>query len=102
TMPQLQGWIIGPDTEEPEYAQECRDLVASLGMHDSIHFLGMQHIDDYLPQMGLLALSSISEGLPLVMLEAFAAGVPVVSTDVGSCRSLIEGEDDADKALGHA
>ena len=42
----------------------------------------------------------IREALPLVLLEGYAAGVPGVSTDVGSCRQLIYGLDDEDKALG--
>ena len=49
-----------------------------------------------------MALTSISEAQPLVMLEAYAAGVPCVATDVGSCRELIEGYSEEDKALGHA
>ncbi len=40
-------------------------------------------------------LTSISEALPLFVLEAFAAGVPVVASDVGSCRELIEGRGEA-------
>lgn len=102
SMPDLEGWIIGPDNEDPQYAQECRDLAASLGMQDRLKFMGMQRIDDFLPKVGLVALTSISEGLPLVILEAFAAGVPVVTTEVGSCRSLIDGWGEADKALGCA
>lgn len=47
-------------------------------------------------------LSSISEGLPLVLLEAFAAGIPAVATDVGSCRQLIMGEGAEDEAIGSA
>ena len=53
-----------------------------------------------MPQIGLVVLSSISEALPLVILEGYAAGVPTVSTDVGSCRQLVEGLDDEDRALG--
>ena len=49
-----------------------------------------------------MVLSSISEALPLVLLEGFAAGVPAVSTDVGSCRQLIEGLEEEDQALGAA
>ena len=101
-LPSLQGWIVGPETEDPEYVRECRELVDSLGMHDSLKFLGFRKIDELLPQVGLVALSSISEGLPLVVLEAFAAGVPVVTTDVGSCRELIEGLGDPNRALGSA
>jgi glycosyltransferase involved in cell wall biosynthesis len=47
-------------------------------------------------------LTSISEGLPLIILEAFAAGVPCVATDVGACRELIYGRTPEDKALGRA
>ena len=55
-----------------------------------------------MPRIGLVVLSSISEALPLVLLEGYAAGVPAVSTDVGSCRQLVEGLDAADQALGHS
>ncbi|HRH91031.1 MAG TPA: GT4 family glycosyltransferase PelF, partial [Agitococcus sp.] len=51
---------------------------------------------------GLLVLSSISEALPLVILEGYAAGVPCVSTDVGSCRQLIEGLGPIDKSIGES
>ncbi|MGB3960930.1 MAG: GT4 family glycosyltransferase PelF, partial [Sulfurimonas sp.] len=55
------------------------------------------------PKSALQTLSSISEGMPLVILEGFAAGVPCVATDVGSCRDLIEGGIDAvDISLGLA
>lgn len=101
-MPDIEGWIIGPEQEDPDYARECHELVNSLGMQEHIRFLGFCQIEDVLPKLGLLALSSISEALPLVVLEAFAAGVPVVSTDVGSCRQLLEGGCDEDRALGHA
>lgn len=101
-LPDIEGWIIGPETEDPAYARECHELVVSLGMQDSVRFLGFCRIEDVLPKLGLLALSSISEALPLVVLEAFAAGVPVITTDVGSCRQLLEGGNDEDRALGAA
>ncbi|VVE10423.1 GT4 family glycosyltransferase PelF [Pandoraea anhela] len=100
--PDLQGWVVGPETEDRAYAQECRDLAASLGMEYQVRFMGYRAVESVLPQIGVLALSSVSEALPLVMLEAAAAGVPVVATDVGACRQLIEGNDPEDCALGHA
>lgn len=99
-LPQAQAWIAGPMTEDPAYAQECRNLVDSLGLQSQVRFMGMQKVDDLLPRVGVVVLSSISEALPLVVLEAQAAGVPVVSTDVGSCRQLIEGLKPEDRALG--
>lgn len=101
-IPDAQGWIAGPEDEDPEYAKECRGLVASLGLEKNVKFLGFQKIDALLPKVGVLVLSSISEALPLVILEGFAAGVPTVSTDVGSCRQLIEGLEEDDRAFGKA
>ena len=99
-LPDVEAWIAGPEDEDPSYAQDCHHLVESLGLQHQVKFLGFQKIDDILPKIGLMVLSSISEALPLVILEGYAAGVPCVSTDVGSCRQLIEGFGDADRALG--
>jgi glycosyltransferase involved in cell wall biosynthesis len=99
-LPQVEGWIAGPEDEDPEYAEECRALASSLGIADKVKFLGFQKIDALLPKVGLLVLSSISEALPLVVLEGYAAGVPSITTDVGSCRQLIYGLEGEDAALG--
>lgn len=99
-LPNAQGWVAGPDEEDPEYAEECRSLVRSLGLEQSIHFLGFQRVEDLMPRIGLVVLSSISEALPLVLLEGYAAGVPAVCTDVGSCRQLVEGLPGEDEGLG--
>jgi glycosyltransferase involved in cell wall biosynthesis len=40
--------------------------------------------------------------MPLTIIEGFAAGLPCVATDVGSCRDLIEGGNEEDKKLGNA
>ncbi|CAA6811852.1 MAG: Glycosyl transferase family 1 [uncultured Sulfurovum sp.] len=103
TIPDVEAWVVGPDDEEKTYAQECRDLIEVIDVEKHIKFLGFQNITDILPKSGVLTLTSISEGMPLVILEGFAAGVPCVATDVGSCKELIYGgEDPADKALGSA
>ncbi|EPD43628.1 MULTISPECIES: GT4 family glycosyltransferase PelF [Delftia] len=99
-MPQAQAWVAGPTAEDPAYADECQNLVDSLGLQANVRFLGMQKVEELLPKVGVVVLSSISEALPLVILEAQAAGVPVVSTDVGSCRQLIDGLGPEDQALG--
>jgi glycosyltransferase involved in cell wall biosynthesis len=101
-LPEAEGWIAGPEDEDPGYAEECRNLVESLGLAGKVRFLGFQKVDALLPRVGLTILSSISEALPLVILEGFAAGVPTVATDVGSCRQLVEGLPGEDRALGTA
>jgi glycosyltransferase involved in cell wall biosynthesis len=102
SMPDAEAWIAGPENEDPAYAAECRELIDRLGLADKVKLLGLQRIDELLPRIGVLVLSSISEALPLVVLEAFAAGVPVVTTDVGACGELIHGADADDAALGTA
>ena len=101
-MPEVEGWIAGPEDEAPAYAAECRALAESIGVKERVRFLGYQKIEELLPKVGLLVLSSISEGLPLAVLEGFAAGVPTVATDVGACRQLVYGAPGDDAGLGAA
>lgn len=100
--PEAKGWIVGPEEEDPEYVAECKSLVASLGLEEHVQFLGFQKIHDVMPKLGVMVLTSISEAQPLVVLEAWAAGTPVVTTDVGACREMIEGSADEKPTLGHA
>ena len=97
-----EGWVVGPDDEDPTYAEECRQLVATLGLEGRVRFLGFQRPEDIFPKIGLNVLTSISEAQPLVVLEGFAAGVPCVASDVGCCRELVEGIAGEDRALGAA
>jgi glycosyltransferase involved in cell wall biosynthesis len=101
-LPLLQAWIVGPTEEDPPYADECRDLVQSLGLEDTVLFLGFRRVEEVLPGIGVNVLSSISEGLPLSVLEGFAAGIPAVTTDVGACREMLEGSGRDDDVPGSA
>jgi glycosyltransferase involved in cell wall biosynthesis len=101
-LPGAQGWIVGPDDEDGRYAEECRHLTRTLDLEGAVKFLGLRNVDEILPQLGLTVLTSISEAQPLVVLEGMAAGLPCVASDVGCCRELVEGRDEADRALGAA
>lgn len=91
--PKLKLWIMGPCEEDPEYAQECFDLVESMEIEDVV-FTGRINVRDYLGRMDMTILTSISEGQPLTILEGFAAHKPAIATDVGNCNGLIYGESD--------
>lgn len=99
-VPGAEGWIVGPGDEDPGYFEECRALAEALGLSDTVRFLGFRDVGEVLPRAAVLVLSSISEALPLTLLEGFAAGVPAVATDVGSCRQLVHGREDDPEDLG--
>jgi len=101
-LPDAEGWLLGPEDEDPLYTDACKRLVTSLDLQDCVRFLGFGKPEAVFPKVGLNVLSSVSEGQPLTVLEGFAAGVPALVTDVGSCRELIEGADEADRSLGVA
>lgn len=69
---------------------ELRALVATLPAAPYIHLLGMRRdVPDVLAALDAFAMSSDTEGLPLVVLEAMATALPVVSTAVGGIPNVI-------------
>ncbi|GHD12685.1 hypothetical protein GCM10016234_17370 [Tianweitania populi] len=79
----------GPERETIE-AQ-----VDELGLRDRVRFLGERRdVADLLCAADLVILPSLFEGLPLVVLEAMSAGVPVVATRIGGTTEAL-GEDHA-------
>jgi glycosyltransferase involved in cell wall biosynthesis len=68
-----------------------RDQAIAAGVGDAVVFLGHRDdVADLLPMFDVFALSSISEGLPLTLLEAMAAGLPCVATDVGAVADAVD------------
>lgn len=100
-FPDIQAFVIGPVDESTEYYKECIDMVNHLALGEMIQFTGHVNIEDYLPDIDLLVLTSISEAMPLVVLESGAAGIPIVTTDVGACRELVYGRTDENPRLGN-
>lgn len=100
TTPDLKAYIIGPTEEDQEYYDECLTLVQLMGLEKTITFTGQVRVDEYLPTLDVVVLTSISEAQPLVLLEAGAVGIPIVATDVGSCREIVEGTEGEAPNLG--
>ncbi|MGR5078652.1 GT4 family glycosyltransferase PelF [Photobacterium swingsii] len=100
TLPDVEGWIIGPTEEDEDYVHECELLIESLGLENNVKMLGSQNVAEIMPQLGVMMLTSISEAQPLVLLEAMAAGIPCIATEVGACREIIDGAAGEDAALG--
>ena len=91
--------ILGPTDENEEYFAECMQLKEDMGL-ENVVFTGRVDTAEYMRGMDFTLLTSISEGQPLAVLEAMAAGRPAVTTDVGCCRELIEGVNDGFGAAG--
>ena len=63
---------------------------ARLGVQHAVHMLGHRDdMADVLPSFDVYALPSLNEGLPRAVLEAQAAGLPVVATDVGALAAAV-------------
>jgi glycosyltransferase involved in cell wall biosynthesis len=92
--------VIGPCAEDSDYVRRCKELVDTLGVGSAIKFVGPMPPAIIYKDLDVVVLTSFSEGQPLVMLEAYAAGLPVIATDVGACREMIEGRSEPDRKLG--
>jgi len=66
-----------------------KDEVVRLGLADSIKFMGWCNTSLLYPAIDVLVIASRFEGMPLVMLEALVAGVPVVATDRDGMKELL-------------
>jgi glycosyltransferase involved in cell wall biosynthesis len=93
---------LGPDHNDvhvllvgdgPE-RRSLEQLASDLGLGLRTHFAGYQRNPErFLPAMDIFALTSRLEGLPLALLEAWAAGLPIVSSAVGGVpKIVVDGE----------
>ncbi|HOO74326.1 MAG TPA: GT4 family glycosyltransferase PelF [Tepiditoga sp.] len=91
SISEVKFYIIGPTDEEPDYFKECKEMIDILNIGDIVEFTGMADVSQWYSKLDIVVLSSVSEGQPLVLLEAMASGIPCVSTDVGACSEIIYG-----------
>jgi glycosyltransferase involved in cell wall biosynthesis len=69
---------------------QIRDLIATHGLEKNVVFLGFRgDVPSLLRFVDVFALPSYREGMPLTILEAMAAGKPVVTTNVRGCREEV-------------
>ena len=78
--------IVGDGPEREKIEQEINDY--EIG--DRVHMIGLRKdIPEILAASDILLLTSISEGIPLTLIEGMAAGLPIVSTDVGGVSEVV-------------
>jgi poly(glycerol-phosphate) alpha-glucosyltransferase len=83
-QPDMSPWhLVIAGWSADGHAAELESLTASLGLGGSVHFVGPQHgaaKDATLSAADAFVLPSVSEGLPMAVLEAWACGLPVLMT----------------------
>ena len=95
-IPDARLVLIGAEYDaHGSYSRLLRLRLGQLGLRDGTDVLflgGRQDIERQLQGFDLFALASVprSEGLPTVLLEAMSSGLPVVATDVGGVREIVE------------
>jgi glycosyltransferase involved in cell wall biosynthesis len=86
-VPNVRVVVIG----DGERSAELRQYAQQVGIASRTKFMGTRRdVPFLLPGIDVSCLSSVHEGVPIALLEAMAAGVPVVATDVGSVRDIVE------------
>jgi glycosyltransferase involved in cell wall biosynthesis len=78
--------LVGKGAEEVK----LRSLADSLGLNGRVLFMGWRpDVEEILPCLDLLVLPSLNEGMGRVLVEAMAAGVPIVASRIGGVPDLI-------------
>lgn len=89
--PQLYLKIMGDGNNRAE----LESLTESLGLKNKVEFLGRvprEKTAPYYQESSAFVLPSLNEGMSNAMLEALATGLPIISTDTGGAKELVEDE----------
>jgi glycosyltransferase involved in cell wall biosynthesis len=80
------------DVEKNAYGDEFRQLVRERPWCEFAGFANRDRLKEYLKTAAFLALPTLEDNCPMVVLEAMAAGVPVLASNVGGVPDLVEPE----------
>ena len=90
-LARLEGAHLALVGDGPERAR-LESLARTLGVSSRVHFTGfLSELETVYPDFDLVVNSSRNEGTPVALIEAMAAGIPVVATSVGGSPDLLQG-----------
>jgi glycosyltransferase involved in cell wall biosynthesis len=82
--------FIGGASRAEAYCREFFELLGTRPWCEHAGIVGRDKLKSYLREAALLALPSLEDNCPMVVLEAMAAGAPVIAANVGGVPDLIE------------
>lgn len=88
-LPNAELTVVGDGPDRDALQAKARDL----GVTQRVEFLGYKsqtEVADYLKTHSVFVLPSFAEGVPVVLMEAMAAGLPVVTTKIAGVPELVE------------
>jgi glycosyltransferase involved in cell wall biosynthesis len=90
-VPSAHFLIVGDADYDRDYANMLKNTIDALGLKDKFSFTGVRHdVPAIIRASDVIVLPSLWEGLPLVSLESFAAGTPLIATHVGGLAEVVE------------
>ncbi len=87
--PELSLTVVGDGPERKDFEQRAKDLC----IDGNVNFVGYQsqsEVREHLTRADVFVLPSFAEGVPVVLMEAMAAGVPVVTTRIAGVAELVD------------
>jgi L-malate glycosyltransferase len=85
SLPDIELWIVGDGTRRTHLEQRSEEL----GLNANVRFWGQQlDVAPFYASADAFIMSSISEGLPMSLLQALSVGLPVIVTDVGGMAEV--------------
>ncbi len=82
--------VLAGSVDHSEYTGKIKSLISELGLRDIIEIRGsVEDTASLLASANCGVLTSVSEGLPIALLEYGMARLPVIVTDVGECAKVV-------------
>jgi glycosyltransferase involved in cell wall biosynthesis len=94
--PSMYVGIVGEGEEQANLGRKIKEY----GLQDRVKLFGFVRTEQVIRGFDVFALPSIKEGLPYVLIEARAAGIPIIANRVGGVGEILDAKDLSEFSLG--